>query len=415
MTNQEAGLAVAEAFFALSQRKSTACPVEFLARFLHTRCEWKGCEHVGERKDLPERETQSSANSQPQGSATTFPADPRQHVGREAMAAKITRSETVYMRTLESLKKVYASPLKAAIASGRPIISAANVQIIVSDPLHIFDLHRDLFRGLQVKMVEGGPEHPLGEVFSRFTKKLGVYTSFFNNYSHVLQIIEECRDDSPAFRAFLKSRDYSPSTRMLSLPELLLEVARRLPCLLYELRSLHFSTSIEHSDRAQIAAAADCLQNYCGFIKKVKGRIQREAHLREVQQSIVECPKLQERQRFFICQQDVANLRRHANDPRIYEHVRDLGLYLFNDALVLTTCSVTHSPFERSRKTRHHFHASVSLTCLHLEDVRDSKYVCNAFCLRGTQQEWTCAVDTSEEKLTWVAALSAAIRSANWT
>uniref|UniRef100_A0A8C4R708 Coiled-coil domain containing 28A n=1 Tax=Eptatretus burgeri TaxID=7764 RepID=A0A8C4R708_EPTBU len=301
-----------------------------------------------------------------ENSATTSQAGPQQHaVGHEVMAAEIMRRETVYMRTLESLKEVYASPLKAALASGRPIISATNVQVIVSDPLHILDLHRLV---VLMKMVEGGPEHSLGEVFSRFMKKLSVYTSFFNNYSHVLQTIEEVQFISVCLHIMHKWAR--------NLPELLLEVARRLPCLLYELRSLHLSTSFDNSDRVQIAAAADS---------------------------------------FFLNHPGCGNLYYTMCFTRIYEHFQDLGLFLFNDALVFTTCSVTHSPFERSRKTRHHFYVSVSLACLHLDDISDSKYVCNAFRLCGTRQEWTCAVDTSEEKLTWLAALNAAIRSANWT
>lgn len=63
----------------------------------------------------------------------------------------------------------------------------------------------------------------------------------------------------------------------------------------------------------------------------------------------------------------------------MYEHVSDLGLFLFNDALVLTEKSVSHLPFSLAVKTTHNFLASVALHCLNLKEITDTKCTCDYY------------------------------------
>lgn len=54
----------------------------------------------------------------------------------------------------------------------------------------------------------------------------------------------------------------------------------------------------------------------------------------------------------------------------------DLGLFLFNDALVLTEKSVSNVPFCLAVNTTHTFLASVALHCLNLTEMTDTKCMC---------------------------------------
>lgn len=58
---------------------------------------------------------------------------------------------------------------------------------------------------------------------------------------------------------------------------------------------------------------------------------------------------------------------------RLYEHTRDLSLFLFNDALLVSNRSTSHTPFERTSKSTHQFIASVALHRLLIEDISDTK------------------------------------------
>lgn len=58
---------------------------------------------------------------------------------------------------------------------------------------------------------------------------------------------------------------------------------------------------------------------------------------------------------------------------RMYECVKDLGLFLFNDVVVLTEKIETHVPFSLAVNTSHTFLASVSLHSLSVSDIVDTK------------------------------------------
>lgn len=59
--------------------------------------------------------------------------------------------------------------------------------------------------------------------------------------------------------------------------------------------------------------------------------------------------------------------------PRLYEHTCDLSLFLFNDALLVSSGGTSHTPFERTSKSTYQFIASVALHRLLIEDIPDSK------------------------------------------
>lgn len=58
---------------------------------------------------------------------------------------------------------------------------------------------------------------------------------------------------------------------------------------------------------------------------------------------------------------------------RIYQQVEMLGLFLFNDSLVVTRRTTKHLPFERSFDTVYRFEACTSLTRLRVDDIPDTK------------------------------------------
>lgn len=58
---------------------------------------------------------------------------------------------------------------------------------------------------------------------------------------------------------------------------------------------------------------------------------------------------------------------------RMYECVQELGLFLFNDVLVLTEKRETHVPFSLAVNTSYTFLASVSLRSLGVSDIADTK------------------------------------------
>ncbi|XP_008689272.1 epithelial cell-transforming sequence 2 oncogene-like [Ursus maritimus] len=333
---------------------------------------------------------------------------------RSRVVRELLQSERKYVRMLEIVRDVYVTPLKAALSSNRAILSAANLHIMFSDIVQVLSLNRQFLDNLRDRLQEWGPAHCVGEIFLKFGSQLNTYTNFFNNYPVVLRTMEKCREMIPAFRAFLKRHDKTIVTKMLSLPELLLYPSRRFEEYINLLYALRLHTPAEHVDRGHLTTAIDQLKKYKSHIDQMKQNISMKDQLSEIQRIVCGCPTLSEENRYLIRVQDVAQL--HCCDEaisfslRLYEHTRDLRLFLFNDALLVSSRGTSHTPFERTSKATYQFIASVALHRLLVEDIPDSKYIKNAFILHGPKREWICATEAEDDKFLWLSVLQSAIK-----
>ncbi|XP_043860733.1 epithelial cell-transforming sequence 2 oncogene-like [Dromiciops gliroides] len=333
---------------------------------------------------------------------------------RTRIAGELLKSERKYVQMLETVRDVYVTPLKAALASNRAILSSTDVQIIFSDILCVLDLNRHFLGELTERLQEWGPAQCLGEIFTKFGLQLKTYTNFFNNYPIILKTIEKCREMIPSFRAFLKRQDKTIVTRMMSLQELLLYPARRFEEYINLLYGLRLHTPSEHVDRGDLTAAINQMKRYIGYINQLKQNINREDQLSDIERSICGCPALSEGNRFLIREQDVAQLQccneEVSFNLRLYEHIHDLSFFLFNDSLLVSRRIVAHTPFERTTQTTYKFLALVALRRLLIEDIPDSKYIRNAFVIQDPKCQWICSTE-NEDKLVWLSILQSTIRS----
>ncbi|KAG8444414.1 hypothetical protein GDO86_009556 [Hymenochirus boettgeri] len=332
---------------------------------------------------------------------------------RTRFAREIVRSEKQYVQTLEIIKKVYVVPLKAALSSNRAILSFSNVQIIFSDIMEIFKINKHFLKELTERLQEWGPSECLGDIFMKFGSQLHKYTNFFNNYSVILKTIDKCRESMPSFRAFLKRHDQTVLTKMMSIQEMMLLPSSRFEEYVNLLYAIRLHTSPDHSDRKDLSTAIGQMKHYKDYISQLKASLDKDEKMTRIQKSIQGCPNLVEDNRHLIRLQDVSLLTcpdEEISVPlRIYEHISDLSLFLFNDALVISSRHTSYAPFLRSPKTSYQFMASVSLPRLLVEDIPDSKYVQNAFVLRGPKRKWICSAVSEEEKFTWLSVSQSAI------
>ncbi|XP_070352446.1 epithelial cell-transforming sequence 2 oncogene-like isoform X4 [Equus asinus] len=438
LNNQGIAQALAEGLTELSKENSDK-PLEFLSYFLLKKCSKKSKDLEGnvvltergpEAASGPSAKERNVMEDNPQDKKSSRSQnDPNFEVlvqlekklqvdsaeKRTKVVRELLQSERRYVQMLEMLRDVYVTPLRAALSSNRAILSAANIHIIFSDILQILSLNRQFLDNLRDRLREWGPAHCVGEIFTKFGSQLNTYTNFFNNYPVVLKTIEKCREMMPAFRAFLKRRDKTVVTKMLSLPELLLYPSRRFEEYLNLLYALRLHTPAEHVDRGALTTAIDHIKKYKDYIDQMKQDINMKEQLSDIQRVIWGCPPLSEVNRYLIRVQDVAQLHccdeETSSSSRLYEHTRDLSLFLFNDALLVSNRSTSHTPFERTSKSTHQFIASVALHRLLIEDISDTKYIKNAFILQGPKCEWICATEGEDDKFLWLSVLQNAIRS----
>ena len=71
----------------------------------------------------------------------------------------------------------------------------------------------------------------------------------------------------------------------------------------------------------------------------------------------------------------------HLLSCRVFQQIATLGLYLFNDALVITKRTSKHFPFSRAIEYTYKFETSLALTSMQVVDMPDSKCECFLFLL----------------------------------
>uniref|UniRef100_A0A8D2JF81 Epithelial cell transforming 2 like n=1 Tax=Varanus komodoensis TaxID=61221 RepID=A0A8D2JF81_VARKO len=295
---------------------------------------------------------------------------------RKILAGELMLSEKEYMDSLEIIRDVYVKPLKAALASNRAILSYASVQLIFSDILNILQLNRCFFDELTERLKEWSPAQNLGDVFIKFGQQLQTYTNFYNNYAVILKTIDK---------------------------ELLLCPSKRVEAYVTLLYALRLHTPPEHTDREDLSAAIKQMKQYKDYLEQVC----------QLCSFWYDNLQLLKANRYLIRTQDVAQLSKYSERVdlpfRIYQHTCNLSLFLFNDILVISQRSISYKPFQRIPKTTHHFLSVVTLLQLLVEDIPDSKYIKNAFHLRGPRCQWICSTE-DDDKFIWLSVLQGAIR-----
>ncbi|XP_075999868.1 epithelial cell-transforming sequence 2 oncogene-like isoform X2 [Genypterus blacodes] len=396
--------ALTEGLTALTKEEETR-PLEFLAAFL---TKWRELREGGEEEERRERgaDDVSLAPELPQAALDW----------RGAVARELHQSERLYQGRLGAVLKVYQAPLTAALNSNRAILSYADVQIILSPVTHILELSRIFEAELQARLEQWGAQQCVGDVCLRLCSKLRVYTNYLNNYPTALCTIDKCREMKPAFRAFLNRMDRTLATHMLSLQELLLCPVWRIEEYATLLRALSMHTHSGHPDRTHLSSALNKMLQYREFVEKLKRSSERDGAMEETQQMIQGCPKLREGNRQLVKTQDAALLRSPddtiPDSLRAYEHVCDVGLFLFSDALVVTKRSVQHAPFTLARRSTLTFQASVSLSSLAVREITHTRYVRHAFVLEGPLRSWVCATESAADREQFLCVLRSAMRAA---
>lgn len=127
---------------------------------------------------------------------------------------------------------------------------------------------------------------------------------------------------------------------------------------------------------------------------------------------------LAEKGRHFIREENVILLSTPSTGKevkpefRIYQQVGDLGLFLFNDALVIATLTFKFVPFQRLVQRNYKFQACLTLKKLKVENLADSKYIKNAFTVVSPKRLWLCQSHSWNQKFQWISVLESAINSA---
>ncbi|RDD43577.1 Epithelial cell-transforming sequence 2 oncogene-like [Trichoplax sp. H2] len=331
--------------------------------------------------------------------------DKKSEERRTLIVHELFSTELNYMRTLEIIETAFVNPLRAAMGSNKPIISSSNIQLIFGDILAILNISRGLLEDLTPRVRSWTSEQVIGDIFRKFTVKLKTYTNYINNYTVTLSTIEKCQEQFPGFRVFLKRTERKTQTKMLSLNELLILPTNRIEGYVKLLTALANQAPPNHPDHKELPLQIKQLQHVLSFIAEARARAERDRKMIALQKRIENCPTLIEGNRHIITEECVTNLK-------LYSPIEDLGLLLFNDALVVTHRKSRYFPFIRAVEQTDKFFVSVALIRLTVDDVADTKYAKNVFKMSTPKREWICQASSPEAKWRWISILEKSIDNA---
>ncbi|XP_076076659.1 epithelial cell-transforming sequence 2 oncogene-like [Mytilus galloprovincialis] len=336
---------------------------------------------------------------------------------RTPIALEITSSEVEFYRILKGIKHIFVRPLKSSLNSNRAIASYQNVQIIFTDLMMICDISKELVENLKNRTADWDPMNScLGDIFVKFCTHLKLYTNFVNNYDVILQCIERTKETMPSFRAFLKHNERIPELKMMTLQELLLLPGRRIQEYVTLLSWFECHTPKSHQDRADLANSIQYLKVLNKHIQESKTRLERDRKMIQLQRSILNTPSLLESNRYLLKQLDASHykppVKSSVPELKAFQHQEMLGLFLFNDALVITRRTDRHYPFSRAIEHTYRFEVSLSLNRIKISEIPDSKYIQNGFLLETAKREWYCSAESDEERYNWIQLVQQTIRTA---
>jgi len=89
---------------------------------------------------------------------------------RSRVAHEILDTESFYVKSMNQCITVWLNPLNEAIASGSPLINAADVRAIFSDIALLYTFNSELYSEIESRVAKWGTYECLGDIFLRLVR-----------------------------------------------------------------------------------------------------------------------------------------------------------------------------------------------------------------------------------------------------
>lgn len=195
----------------------------------------------------------------------------KMHSYRTHVAEEILSTERLYVNQLFELVHHFLHPLRDANASGKPILSDAEIRQIFSTVEIILATNKDLLEAPLVKRVEQQwhPNQMIGDIFVRMAGILKIYTEYIQNFNEALSQIQECKK-SIVFLEFCNQAFPKFSFSVVDLPSLLITPIQRIPRYQLLLKDLLKHTWPDHPDYGNLTKALGLITDTANYVNQKK-------------------------------------------------------------------------------------------------------------------------------------------------
>eukprot|EP01102_Stenamoeba_stenopodia_P006184 TRINITY_DN16_c0_g2_i3.p1 TRINITY_DN16_c0_g2~~TRINITY_DN16_c0_g2_i3.p1 ORF type:complete len:1198 (-),score=204.75 TRINITY_DN16_c0_g2_i3:685-4278(-) len=245
---------------------------------------------------------------------------------RASVARELLATEEIYVKNLETVVRVFITPLRSRIVDQKPIITAKELRYIFSDLEVILNVNSRLLSALTPRVHKWSEKQTIGDIFLKMTGFLKVYTQFVKDYNSALATIRSC-SARPEFKSFLQQAASDPAVGKTQLSSFLILPVQRIPRYEMLLGDLLKHTREDHKDKADLSKAVALIHDVATYVDQKKFEAESVAKVTEIQSTFVgKFGNLAEPHRRFI-RQDLLT---------ILNTKKDNQFFLFNDMILLT-------------------------------------------------------------------------------
>lgn len=184
----------------------------------------------------------------------------RQGAKRGNIMKEILSTERTYSVALFSVCKCFIDPLKKLAAQPKPLVSAAEMEVLFGNIGAIYELHKNFLKRFDQRVKQSAQPN-IADLFSTFADSIvDVYRSYYDNYPKAVALVAEKEKKTKGFRQLCTDLAKKIVHGGMSLENYLIMPIQRLPRYVMLLAELDKATVDVHPDKAALGAAAKKLE-----------------------------------------------------------------------------------------------------------------------------------------------------------
>eukprot|EP01094_Clydonella_sp_ATCC50884_P014770 TRINITY_DN2531_c0_g1_i4.p1 TRINITY_DN2531_c0_g1~~TRINITY_DN2531_c0_g1_i4.p1 ORF type:complete len:776 (-),score=244.59 TRINITY_DN2531_c0_g1_i4:210-2303(-) len=205
---------------------------------------------------------------------------------RKKIVEEILSTEETYVSALIVLSKAFLEPIRASLASSKPLMGEGAMKAVFGPVEVLLELHKVFLSSLGARVREARENEDdivVGDVFLELANCLKLYNAYISSYDQAVRALSEAMLSSK-FKAFVEDQKEQYSS--LSISSLLITPIQRIPRYTLLLQQLSENLPPSHEDCTAVGRALDAVLDVMEYLEAQKAKNHAMNEVLEIQQRL---------------------------------------------------------------------------------------------------------------------------------